>query len=97
MVVLPAPLGAEKMIALPCDMVRGVGRGAKLSLENVVDLFFYFFEFVFHDYNESLHIGIVCFAANGIHFAPDFLGNKAEFFPLRLSAQLVAEVRAIRF
>jgi hypothetical protein len=28
-VVLPAPLGAEKMIALPCDMVRGVGRMQK--------------------------------------------------------------------
>ena len=77
-------------------MFGGNKRVAKIPLENVVDLLFYFFKFVFHHDYKALHVGVVCFAANRVNLSSDFLRNKAKFFSLRLSAQFVTEVRTVR-
>jgi hypothetical protein len=49
-------------------------------LERVEDLFFYFFEVVFHDHHPALDFRMIALATQGIDFTTHFLGNEPKFF-----------------
>ena len=65
------------MISLPFEVLISSIR----RLERIADLFFDFFQFVFHLNDVLLHRRIVTFRTYSIDFPTNLLSDKAQFFP----------------
>ena len=75
-VVLPAPEGAEKMMARPSPCGLPCGHGS----EHIQDLLLDFLELVFHLDHDALEFGVVRLAAQGVDFTPH-LGRQTRALP----------------
>ena len=66
--------------------MEGLSDMARRILQNVQQLFFDLFQFVFHFDDQDLHFGVVGFGAQGVDFSAQFLGDKTELAPYPLFA-----------
>ena len=86
---MPAPDGAERRNKIPLRVNR---------LLKVLNLLADFFELGLASDNALRNAGIICFRAEGIQFAKDFLGNELEGAPDRfVTAKMMRKLRQMTF